>query len=766
MLNFLSNYFVSPGYLLILIVLIFILLIMRKTNKILFFTRIIILILLVIAVSEPYSPFSIFGGGSSKLEILEDESNSYSLFGENIGEKVYANLERVGGVKYNVFGEEIISNVGDRLIESMKEGSNVLLLSDGNINYGEGLEKVREVAIIENLSISLIKKSPVEDYGVSISGPSKVGPNTKAIFSVVVSGTDNKERNVVLTVDGKEVLSGSAGVLEYETKFDGGYHQIVAKLENKDFFEENNIYYKSVKVVEKQKVLLFGDEGSPLHKVLSQLYDVEVGGLYGLNKYHTVVIDDKPIEEFSDKVSSLKKYVEEGNGLIVIGGKDSFEHGDYSESKFEDLLPVKVSGVGKKEGNVNVVVLIDISSSTGANYGIGTAADAAKALAISVLENIDPVHNLGVVAFAGEGVVVEELGLLDDKDIGKLKSKISNLEPEGSTNVGKGVESAIKMVEGKSGGKNIILISDGQTQGDIGPALIDAQKENIKIYTVGVGNSAKELLERISSTTGGEYYHAIQSHQLVFVFGDPESKKSEGEGIKIYDTQHFITDGVIADARVYGTNDVVPKSSAELLITSSGSQPLLSVWRRGLGRIAVLSVDNGNFWAGEMYTGIDSRMISRTINWGAGDAERKKNYFFSVNDPRVKTEFELIVKGEKPPKISGIKFEKKGDGTYVAINYVENAGFFEFEDDEYGVNHNSEYDALGINSELENIVLESGGEIFNEGDGYAKVVNVMKEKANVLNIEKELFIWPFISLAIVIFLLEVWFRNIRERKNI
>ena len=767
MLNFLLEQFVSPVYFLLIILLLLMMVVLTKTDKRLFFTRAAIILILITALAEPYSPVSLFGGGSTKLAILDDQSSSYTIFGESVGKEIFEELDGSRGVRYVPFGEDTVSDVGYAIIDSMNNGENVLLLSDGNINSGKGLDEVRKTSSLENLSLSIISREiENEDYSVKITGPSKVGPDTDAMFTAVVEGVDASERAVELSVDGNVVLTGKAGEMEYSVKFGEGYHQLVARLLDPDFFNENNAYYKSVKVVEKPKVLLYGASNTPLHNSLNKLYNVDVGNLYNLERYHAVVIDDVPVSDFSERVDALEDYVAEGNGLIVFGGKNSFERDNYFGSGLEELLPVEVSGAGKKQGSIHVVVLIDISSSTTSAYGTSTAAEISKALAVNIVKDITDEHSLGVVAFNSQSYIVEPLGLLENKERPALESLIGSLKSTGSTDLGNGLTTSINLLKGKSGGKNIILITDGTTQGEVYGAVNLANSSDVKIYPVAVGSNPNEILLRsISNSTGGGYYWAAQSHQLSFVFGDPDEGNEKSSEIKIYDDSHFITEGLLLSAKVHGTNKVLPKDSAKLLLNSGNGDPLLTVWRKGLGRIAVLSTDNGNYWGGEMYSGINSKIISRTINWGAGDPERKKEYFFSVNDARVGEEIDFVIKGERAPKIDGLNFERISDRTYVASTFSDSVGFFEFEDDEYSVNYNSEYLKLGMNDELENIVLMSGGGSFEE-ENIEDILDFLKEKKNVISTEKELFVWPLIALAMIIFIVDVWFRTINKRKNI
>ena len=59
----------------------------------------------------------------------------------------------------------------------------------------------------------------------------------------------------------------------------------------------------------------------------------------------------------------------------------------------------------------------------------------------------------------------------------------------------------------------------------------------------------------------------------------------------------------------------------------------------------------------------------------------------------------------------------------------------------------------------------SGGDSF-KGKNIENILDFLKEKKNVVSTEKELFVWPLIALAMIIFIVDVWFRTRSERKNI
>src|SRR3989338_10246865 len=152
-----------------------------------------------------------------------------------------------------------------------------------------------------------------------------------------------------------------------------------------------------------------------MYELLTQVYDVDLtSSLAGvdMNKYYAAVINDIPIAEIEGSVSEgntnnanneddrknvdkLIEFVTDGNGLLVVGGKNSFDKGGYKGSLFESLLPVFVAKPGKKEGEVNVMIAIDISGSTGQESGDATAVDIEKGLAISVFRNLRRDNRVG-----------------------------------------------------------------------------------------------------------------------------------------------------------------------------------------------------------------------------------------------------------------------------------------------------------------------------------------------------------------------------------
>ncbi len=112
-----------------------------------------------------------------------------------------------------------------------------------------------------------------------------------------------------------------------------------------------------------------------------------------------------------------------------------------------------------------------------------------------------------------------------------LKSLKIDKDKPGSTAIGLGIASAINRLSTikdnqKSLSKIILLITDGANNtGEITPerAVEIAIKYGYKIYSIGIGNEHEldlELLQNISSQTGGIFYHAKNVKEFAGVFKD------------------------------------------------------------------------------------------------------------------------------------------------------------------------------------------------------------------------------------------------------
>ena len=543
-----------------------------------------------------------------------------------------------------------------------------------------------------------------------------------------------------------------------------------AFIEQDDFFKENNVFYKVVKVVEKPKVLIYSQKDTALDLVLSGMNQVDVVNDLNenlLKEYYALIINDIPYSDLSDKIDFITNYVSEGNGLVVVGGQDSYDKGDYENSLLENILPVYIAESQKTKGEaLSVVLLIDISGSTGDIFGSDKKVDVEKSIALSVLRDLSLVHKVGVIAFNNQPYLVSNLSFLYEQE--GLDGKISNLIDGGSTYIDVGLVSAVDMLKDAPGSKNIILISDGNTR-DIDKA-IDATKYassmGIKVFTVGIGGDTNsELMQEIAEVGIGSYFKPSEEQKIKLIFGESEISGERGAiPLTIYEEDHFITQGVELSAILYGYNVVSPKLTSKLLVVSDMGDPIVTAGRFGLGRIVAVSTDDGGLYAPDLLNKENSNLWTRIVNWGIGDPERKNDYFVDFAEFRVNQSAEVLLKTNKEPEL-GFNFVKIDKDLYKATLVENSVGIKNLAGALYAVNYPIEYSLIGINDELRNLVIDTGGEWFKVED-VNSILEYIKAKSYRKIYVNDSLSWVFVLVVIFLYILEIGYLKLSNKGNI
>jgi len=250
------------------------------------------------------------------------------------------------------------------------------------------------------------------------------------------------------------------------------------------------------------------------------------------------------------------------------------------------------------------------------------------------------------------------------------------------------------------------------------------------------------------------------------LFGEPDPSKDQDyfNSLLTLDSTHFITQDFEPSATISGYNYVVPKPAARLLVTTNKNIPVLVVWRFGLGRVATLATDNGNRWGGELLNKRNSKLVTRTINWAIGDLSRKKQFDVTIRDTTIGKPALVHVVSDKMPKEPGVLFAKVDTNFYSAEVMKNESGYFSVLGSTAAVNYAREYATLGVNEEFTTLVEATGGKVFNVEDTES-ILELVKAKSRRIKIESIDLRWPFVLLALLIFLLDVAVRRIRESEG-
>ena len=763
----------------------------KKMRLFVLISRLIVFTLLIVAVAGPFEETRTKIQGNLKLTILIDNSTSMDIFDKTPIQPLIDEVKKELPIQVKLIAQGIRSALGDAVLGVIEQDSNILLISDGNANEGISLGDLGLFALSMNASISnLVLNSVKTDVGVAVFGPGKTVTDAENNFLIKVSHFGTTDYKLSVSIDDAPLPEEEAQLAKGEhadeliikRKFENGYHRITAQVSvENDYFPKNNQFHKTIHVVDKPPVLFVTQKPDPLVKVLGELYDVTQTDIIprDVEKYYTIIINDVPAEDVRN-LESITEFIIDGNGLVAIGGEHSFDAGNYKNSLLESILPVTIGKGERKRGNSNIVAVIDISGTAGETYELVNGKlvqttgreeqglSLSKALAISVLESLSQSNKVGAVAFATEAFKVEDIIPLYQHRKA-LVEKIGRLKGSGQSYFHVGLMGANELLKNVQGDKNIILFTDGQTFNDgikqqtkdIAAALAT---RGTKVYVVGVGTHVDEdFLKKVAEEGNGIYFRATEANKFKVLFGDVEERQSTGPtGLVLLNTNHFITKDLDIDAIVEATNQVIPKTNAQLLVTNDGGEPVVTVWRYGLGRVTALTGFSGDN-LGELLTKRNSRLLTRIFNWNIGDPERKKDYVVSIEDTRINIPGKVLVKSRKVPIFKGMEFTKLDKLLYQSSFIQEKPGFHSLLEAVYAANYEREYQELGINPELSKIVALSGGKLFKPTDA-KQIVQYIKTNSYRERVEKKDLKKNFLLLAMLLFLIEIALRRFKENE--
>jgi Ca-activated chloride channel family protein len=303
---------------------------------------------------------------------------------------------------------------------------------------------------------------------------------------------------------------------------------------------------------------------------------------------------------------AIEQYVQQGGGLLVIGGERNLYKQDKKvEDALDRTLPAKLAPPRSPEGT-SVVLIIDKSSSME-----GRKMEVARQAAVGVVENLRPIDQVGVLIFDNSfewAVPIRRVG--DDKT--PIKKLISGITPDGGTQIAPALAEAYRKIRpGMATYKHILLLTDGiSEEGDSMSIAKDAEAQNITISTVGLGQDVnRNYLEKIALTAGGKSYfvldfQALEQILLRDVLEHTGSTTVERPlNAEVLKHAEILNDVNIETApALKGYVRFISKPSAETILQLDRHDPLLARWQYGLGRSAVFASDAKARWAADWVT--------------------------------------------------------------------------------------------------------------------------------------------------------------------
>ncbi|MCZ7400172.1 MAG: VWA domain-containing protein [Candidatus Methanoperedens sp.] len=778
--------------------------------KLIIISRLIILSLLIIALAEPFTmSASSVRDEVPKVTIVSDQTMSMDLFNKDTGGKIFEAIKSKTPTTARQFAG-IKSPIGDEVIQDAEGNNNIVLVSDGNNNYGKDLFDAISFVSKTGTRVFAVKQAPIHnDASVEIESAKNLIIGNENVFNIVVrqAGNETSYRldveidgaSVKLPDESKNVVQTErTKVIPVSATFNTlGTHKVTATItpNGEDWFKLNNVFYKSVFVVPKPKVLaVTADTGSPLYTVASSLYQVTTLNSVpdDLSPYKAVVIDNKGAGQLS--ADSLSKYVGSGGGLVVVGGDAAYDKGSYNNSPVEAILPI-ISRAAEFKGGENIIILMDTSGSTtgGTGPGVNEAFPDINANARKIVDTSDFGGHVGVIAFGGTIGAIEFTPITSASDKINLENQIEKFYPGGAqnpTNLDAAFAKALKILDSVSGEKAIIVISDGQVDKGVGIKQIkDLISQKVQMRFIQILSSYE------TNPKPNENYEelAINANTHVEVLNPGDRLKITKEekpgatptptptpgieqfGIRVVNPDHFITKYINLTASITGYNPVTPKLGSDMLVAiATRGDPILTTWGFGLGRVASFTTDNGNpsgntAWASAVYSGENSRLIASMINWAIGDPRPKEGVVIQAEDIWGGTPGRVVVTSNTLPQVkldgAPLDLSRTGPTTYESSVNLEKEGFHDISGYGIAVNYPLEYRDVGFNDKLISVIESNGGRVYDEKDVEGLLLLDIKEKAVRTVEEPKSEKEPFLLAALGLFLTEIIVRRLKDYRK-
>ncbi|MCM2267208.1 MAG: VWA domain-containing protein [Elusimicrobiales bacterium] len=163
----------------------------------------------------------------------------------------------------------------------------------------------------------------------------------------------------------------------------------------------------------------------------------------------------------------------------------------------------------------NVVIAVDTSLSMAARDMKPSRLENARLLLGAIAENFAD-YRIGVVAFSGEAYVQCPL-TTDQEAVTYFASSLTpGMLPAPGTDFSAAIETTLGMLSRYGGQKVMVLITDGEDHSTVlDTALKEAEAQNLKIFTIGIGTPDGELIPMLDSAGNTMEYKKDNSGKTV-----------------------------------------------------------------------------------------------------------------------------------------------------------------------------------------------------------------------------------------------------------
>lgn len=507
----------------------------------------------------------------------------------------------------------------------------MLVLTDGFATepLGAAAEKVLRSHV--PLDFRLLNESAAPDWRVGgITLPQRVlaGESFLVEFSIVGSGEAEVPWEVKraghVAASGKAVVRGGVARVRLTDRItSGGAVSYEARIKPvADGHPENNVATGWVEMTGGPRVVLITNyPDDPLETLLGaqglaveKVTDAKGLNVASLTGARAVVINNVPAHKLSREfLAGLKFFVgEQGGGLLMVGGENSFGSGGYFASALDELLPVSME-LRKDQRKIATAVAIamDRSGSMSMSAGPGLTkmdlANSGAARAVELLGDLDAVSIHAVDTQPHEVVGLAQVGPNRGRIIEEARRVVS---AGGGIVVREGLRAGLEeLKKAQTGTRHMILFADAndsrQQLGDYLDAVTELRAADATVSVIGLGTENDrdaDILKNVAEKGGGRIFFSADANELPAIFAEETVSIARSAFVKdptgTQGTPGWNEIGGKAPQWMkqvdgYNLSYLRPGATASLISTDEYSAPLLASWQRGAGRVAAVSFPLG-----------------------------------------------------------------------------------------------------------------------------------------------------------------------------
>lgn len=512
----------------------------------------------------------------------------------------------------------------------------IVLMSDGTETEGNLSDVVdqltaREIAI-DVMPIEYNHENEVWLERLELPENVKIGENYQA--AVILSSLKKGSGKLTLLENGNAIFEERVDFDEGKNRYvvpiylrEAGYYEYTARIDtatNTDNLSQNNEALNYLYLAGEGRILLVNDpEGDPrdsetLARAIREskrkldivtAYDVPRDAM-SLMPYDCVIFNNVAADMFDTvQMEAVKDAARNfGIGFVMVGGPNSYGPGGYHRTAIEEALPVTMDITKKKTLPMGALAIIlhTCEFADGNTWGKRITKQAIKVLGAR--------DEAGVLAYTqnGEEWVFE---LTPVAEIDMMLRKINGAQIGDMPSFANTMQLGLKGLKASNASaKHMIIISDGDPGPPSKTLIDDYRAAGVSVSMVAIfphGGQDISKMRRVAAVTGGRYYFPASPNELpsIFIKESKTLKRSMIQNKTITPELENDLDGVLKGI------DTMPQLRGYVLTTAKNDhsvrtilkapndedelEPILSIWRYGLGTTAAFTSDLSPNWAAD-----------------------------------------------------------------------------------------------------------------------------------------------------------------------